>query len=83
MANLTSLNAKAGGNYWESVTSFVTFDASAGKKDKSAGVGSSSKPKAGEPQRTSQLLQNSAGKNTDKARMRQVRRAPPPPLRVF
>ena len=65
MDNLLSLNSKQGGNYWESVCSFVNFDAPKKEKAKSKS----------EPQRTSTLLNDTkSGKHTDLARMRQVRR---------
>jgi len=75
LSQLESLNAKKGGNTWESVTQFINFESATVKKD-------SKKPKPGEPQRTSALL-NSAkpGKHTDMTRMRQVllklKRTPP------
>lgn len=59
------MNAKAGGNTWESVTAFISFDLK--KEGKKVGK------RSNEPQRVSTLLNDTKpGKHTDKARMRQV-----------
>eukprot|EP00270_Netrium_digitus_P014581 TRINITY_DN497_c0_g1_i1.p1 TRINITY_DN497_c0_g1~~TRINITY_DN497_c0_g1_i1.p1 ORF type:complete len:229 (-),score=39.14 TRINITY_DN497_c0_g1_i1:331-975(-) len=64
LENLESLNAKAGGNYWEAVTAFVNFETQVKKEKVKA---------KGEPVRTSTLLNDAKpGKHTDLTRMRQV-----------
>lgn len=62
LANLDSLMAKAGENYWEAVTGFINFDTQQDKK----GKGKSATP------RQSIVPEVKAGRQTDLARFRQV-----------
>jgi hypothetical protein len=64
LANLDSLMAKAGENYWEAVTGFINFDTAQEKK--TAGKGKSATP------RQSIVPEVKAGRQTDLARFRQV-----------
>eukprot|EP00243_Klebsormidium_subtile_P003866 TRINITY_DN17498_c0_g1_i1.p1 TRINITY_DN17498_c0_g1~~TRINITY_DN17498_c0_g1_i1.p1 ORF type:complete len:220 (+),score=59.49 TRINITY_DN17498_c0_g1_i1:119-778(+) len=64
LANLDSLMAKAGENYWEAVTGFINFDTQQDKKG--AGKGKSATP------RQSIVPEVKAGRQTDLARFRQI-----------
>eukprot|EP00245_Coleochaete_scutata_P015059 TRINITY_DN6574_c0_g1_i1.p1 TRINITY_DN6574_c0_g1~~TRINITY_DN6574_c0_g1_i1.p1 ORF type:complete len:203 (+),score=61.36 TRINITY_DN6574_c0_g1_i1:204-812(+) len=65
MAHLEALNAKSGGNYWESVVAFVNFDVVPDRKDKKSGKGANISPRPS-------TADVKPGKQTDMSRMRQV-----------